>query len=523
MMIGIDFGTCFSTAAVMSGQIPVTNLIKDNREGVPSLFMYSSVQGKELYGEQCITAEASRHPGDVVRYMKRTVRENPGNLSMTVTSGGREYTMDAIIEKYLAYLISEVRTAAMKSGEFKNNDIEAITITAPVGIAKDAMMASEYNRMLQDAVSRIAHISKERVKVLQEPVAAAISYLYSEDIRHHYDSKQTVMVFDLGGGTLDVTVVEHDPRTMTYRILAKEGDLNLGGNDWDAALGEAVLQKIGIEKDGTSEEIDFFDRAVTNLKIDLTSVEEGMICFPMGGDDRLCRFSRQEFEDCTEPLLRRAIGVVDKVIDSLEGGLESIDKFVLVGGSSNMPQILNEISAEYAEISHAEILVYEPSKAIAKGAAIFAKMTSAVNGSQMGGKVLDCATHTYGFETLKHDGGSAIYNMIYKSTQFDEFGMIRVASDTNFIPVYDDQTVVAFNIYESEHPKGDSNWFDFGQDEVFNGLRCTVQVPPEFYGRAKGFKMWVDLALDDNGILEITVRDRAGNRLAFASSSMAGE
>jgi len=79
---------------------------------------------------------------------------------------------------------------------------------------------------------------------------------------------------------------------------------------------------------------------------------------------------------------------------------------------------------------------------------------------------------------------------------------------------------VEFKIYESEHTRADSDWFDMDSGETFNGLLCTVQVPPEYLGKARGFQMWVTLSIDTNGILEITIRDRAGNRLSYASSAI---
>lgn len=521
MIIGIDFGTCFSSAAIMNGLIPVTTYVKDETgEGIPSLFMYSKEKGMELYGEDCTGGEAFRHSADIVRYMKRTIRENPDNIGLVVSSGGREFPIVDVIEKYLTFLVTKIKEGAIKSHEFQNTEIEAVTITAPVGISSDSMMASDYNKLLQDSMCKITGLPKNKVRVLQEPVSAAISYLYSEDFRTHYNEAQRILVFDLGGGTLDVTIVEHDPAAMTYEILAKEGDLQLGGNDWDAALKQAILDKLAISEEGTDEEKAKFQRAVTRLKMELTNAEENAVFFTMGGQDRFCKITREEFEDCTKGLLDRAMAVVDRAIDSLGAGID-IDKIVLVGGSSNMPQIKKAVDDRYGMILDADIEIFEPSKAIAKGAAIFSKMTFSEDGSEYGGRIIDCASHTYGFESRKNGGEAMIYNMIYKATPFDDTGMIRATSDSDFIPMYDDQTNVSFDIYESEHLRGDSDWFSFGQGENFNGLHCTVQVPPEYLGKARGFRMWVSLTLDTNGILDITVRDRAGNKLAFASSSIA--
>ena len=523
MIVGIDFGTCFSSAAIMNGLIPVTTCVKDTTGvGIPTLFMYSKEQDKELYGEECLTGDSFRHDADIIRNMKRIVRENSDNMEKRLTSGGREYVVKDVIKKYLAFLIGEVKKGAIKSGEFQNTEVESITITAPVGIAQGQMMATEYNRFIQTAVMEITGLDSENVRVLQEPVAAAISYLYGEDTRVHYDKNQKIMVFDLGGGTLDVTIMEHDPKAMTYEILAKEGDLNLGGNDWDDALADAVKKKIGIDSFSSEEEEATFRKLVTKLKIDLTNSQDSMIFFDYEGGEKHTRFNRTEFEEATKHLMGRAIDVVKKAIDSFPEGLEGLDKIVLVGGSSNMPQIRRSIIEEFSGFDENSVLLYDPSKAIAKGAAIFAKFNSNSDKSAKGPKVIDSSTVTYGFESHYNGGESMVYNMIFKGTPFDENGTIRMRTDTTFVPMRDNQTKVVFDIYESDTRRGDcleGNWARFGNGEVQNGLRVTVQVPPQFLGRATSFCMWVELRLDCNGILEITVTDLGGNKLGYASSS----
>lgn len=522
MIIGIDFGTCFSTAAIMNGLIPVTTFMKDDKGvGIPTLFMYSKEEMKERFGNDCMGGISFRHPEDVIRYMKRTVREDSSNISKKVTSGGNEYTIQQVIEKYLAFLISGIKKAAIDCGEYTNTNIEAVTITAPVGISSGQMMASEYNRFLRDAVMRITGLGEDCVKVLQEPVAAAISYLYSENIRTHYDKESSIVVFDLGGGTLDITVVKHDPKTMEYTILAKEGDLLLGGNDWDQKLGEAVLDKLGLKWEGTEEERLRFNTDITELKMKLSGSEESFICFQMNDTDYFTKITRREFEDCTRDLLERSIDVLNKAVSSdILPEDFTPNKIVLVGGSSNMPQIYNAI-IDTGLVDEKDVMLFEPSKAIAKGAAIHAKLNYSVDGSGAGPKVIDMATLTYGFDSRYNETRDCIYNMVYKGDKFDDNGLIIRRSDSCFVPLRDDQTVVSFMIYESEAIQGtgfDGNWFDFTDDAMFNGLKVSVQVPPEYLGRAKAFRMWVTITLDENGILSITVFDRTGNKLAYRSS-----
>jgi len=523
MQIGIDFGTCYSSVAIMNGHTPVTTCVKDTTGvGIPSLFMYSVESQKELYGEQCKTGEAFRHSEDIIRNMKRMVRDNTNNLETRITSGGESYLLREVIEKFIAYLFSEAKKGAADFGEFGNTEFEEVTITAPVGIAEGQMMASDYNRLLLETVKKITDLPEENIHILMEPVAAAISYLYSQDVRHHYDEDQTVMVFDLGGGTLDVTIMKHDVRAMTYEVLAKEGDLRLGGNDWDAELAKAIMEKTGVTSFSSKEEQAQFEEQVTKLKLELTSGEQSMIFFTANGEDKFTKFTRDEFEKITEGLMDRAVNVVRKALQFFEPGLEGIDKIVLVGGSCNMPQIKNRLSEEFEEC---EILLYEPSKAIAKGAAVFSKLSSASGGTRIGPKVLDIAARTYGFESNYQGKYPRIYNMIFKGTPFDTNDTIRVKSESSFVAHYDTQTKVCFTIFESESKLGegeDGNWTDFGNGETPNGLEVSVQIPPEYLGKASAFRMWPELTYTANEILEITIRDRAGNKLAYASKAVGG-
>lgn len=520
IIVGIDFGTCYTSAAVMTGFLPVTTYLKDTTGmGVPSLFMYSEEEQMELFGEDCLTGTAFRHPNDVIRNMKRMVREDPESLNKTIKSGGRSYTLGDVIKKYVAFILDEVKNRVEQSGEFESSQIAGVAITAPVGIASGQMMATDYNRFLQDAVMEITGLDKRRVMVFQEPVAGAISYLYSEDVRKKYTDTQRIMVFDLGGGTLDVSIVEHDPATMTYEIKAKEGDLRLGGNDWDDALAEAIKNATGTEGFKDSAEEAEFMRAVTKLKADLTEGESSMIFFSVNGDDKFTRFKREDFEKATAGLLGRAMDLTKKMLDSYEGDLSDIDKIVLVGGSSNMPQIKEGIAAAFPDFDRENIVVYEPSKAISKGAAVYSKL---MLDDSRPVRVKDISATTYGFDSMYESTRESIYNMIYKNTPFED-GKIRVRSDTGFVALKDSQTAVTFTVYESASLPGEGfagNFYDLGKGETPNGMEVSVPIPQSYYGRATQYSMYAEFVLDSNGILELIITDPDGNRLGYTSSAV---
>ena len=526
MIIGIDFGTCFSSVAFMNGLIPVTDYIKDpNKTGIPSLFMYSRNSHKELYGYDCTTTEAVINSADVVRYIKRTIRENPNNLNANVSSGGKNFTINEIVKKYLMYLIAQAKNAAIQSGEFANTNIEGVTITAPVGISEGQMTATDYNQLLVNTITEITGLSQDKVNVLQEPVSAAISYLYSEDIKRKYDKKQTILVFDLGGGTLDVTVVEHNPSTMEYNIKAKEGDLKLGGNDWDKALGNAVLKKIGITQSFTDEEEQSrFQNEIVKLKHQLTLSDQSYIGFKFNKKLQYDDFSRTEFESATKNLLDRAIAVTKKAVSSYSSlGVSAIDKIILVGGSCNMPQIYNRMLSEFPQLGESRIITHDPSKAIAKGAAVYAKMGArGIGGTGNTNKkivVHDIASHTYGFGSRRsEDKKDMIYNLLFKGTPFGDSSKIVVKSESSFVAIEDTQTRIGFTVYESDGKKGlgsNANWMDYGSGEDKNGMSVTVQIPPDYLGKASSYSCWVSFELDQSGVLEIIITDNAGNRVGY--------
>ncbi|MBQ3735789.1 MAG: Hsp70 family protein, partial [Candidatus Methanomethylophilaceae archaeon] len=310
---------------------------------------------------------------------------------------------------------------------------------------------------------------------------------------------------------------------MTYEILAKEGDLNLGGNDWDELLADTIRKKLGIESFSDAEEEGIFRRAVTKLKIELTSSEDSMIFFQYNGADKYTRFTRQEFEDATEKLLERSMETVRKALDSYSGTIDDMDRIVMVGGSSNMPQIKRGLSEEFPDFDGDRIMVYDPSKAIAKGAALFSKFNCESGRSGEGAKIIDICSTTYGFDSHYHMTERAVYNMIYRGTPFGTDGRISIQSDSSFIPLRDSQTAVSFVVYESAVNKGDGfegNWFHLGNGETENGMEVTIPIPRSYYGRATQFHMWVEYVLDSNGILEMIITDPDGNRLGYTSSAV---
>lgn len=522
MIIGIDFGTCFSSVTMMNGDIPLSKLIHDpNGTGIPSVFMYSAARQKELYGYECISdAESLEHSKDVIQYLKRMVRENPDNLSKTVMSGGKAFEVRSILEKYLTYVIAEAERAAEKSGEFPNPKIEEVVITVPIGISSGQMAATDYNQLLVDTIAKIRGLPKNKIHILHEPVAAAIAYLYQETIRAKFTKSETILVFDLGGGTLDVTIVEYNPNTQTYEIKVKEGDLRLGGNEWDEKLAALLLRKAGISRFDYPEEEAYFRRQVPELKCALSKSDRGWIQFQWNSEDADVKCTRLEFENETKELLDRAIAVTKKAIGNFPPGLSGIDKIILVGGSCNMPKIKRRLVEEFSLLGEEKILLYEPSYAISKGAGIYAKLiarTRIAHGIMPQRIVKDIVTHTYGFDIFDKDRNeSMIYNLLFKGTPYGADGTIQVKSDTAFIPIEKKQQEVEFIVYESDaarRPGEDGNLMSLNIGEE-NGMKITIPVPHKYRRNAREYGVYATFRIN-NEILELIITDKEGNQVGY--------
>ena len=160
MILGIDFGTCYSSVAVMVGDEPVTSYLESSSIlGVPSYFLYHD--GEKYYGEDCESMNLFPYRGDIIKKMKREIRASPGNMDNLYSSGGRNFILKSIVEDYLRYLITKVKTKVDQDSSFLGNkEIEAVTITAPVAIGKNHELATAYMEFLQNAIFNITHIDK---------------------------------------------------------------------------------------------------------------------------------------------------------------------------------------------------------------------------------------------------------------------------------------------------------------------------------------------------------------------------
>ena len=343
--IGIDLGTTFSCMAYITdnGQSEII----PNSEGentTPSVVLFddgSTIVGKEAKSQSLF------EPQNVEQFVKRHMGER--DYIYTTKSG----------EKYSPEAISAIVLAKMKADaeSYLGEPVDGAVITVP------AYFNESQRKSTMDA-GKIAGLNV--IAIINEPTAAALAF----GITKGTDKPQTIMVYDLGGGTFDVTVMRFDSENIT--VLGTAGDRKLGGFDFDNKIIEAVIE--AAKEAGINIESDMTARQDLQLKAEaakrsLSAKEKTNIMLNVGGRPFKYTLTKEDFTDMIEPLLFKTIGSMENACD--EAGLEysDIDKILLVGGSTRMPAVRDCIKEETGIDPSSEV---HPDEAVAIGAAYHA-------------------------------------------------------------------------------------------------------------------------------------------------------
>lgn len=518
MKIGIDLGTTNTSVQLYIGKNLLADL--DGYElGIPTLFMHNGETGKDHFGHECVgQSYVFSHPEDVVRNIKTKARTEPAKINTpgTIISGGKPYSYREVIKLYLEYILNLVKTKSYAL--YGDNTIQGVCITVPASSGSAMMLSSEYREMLSDILVELTGLPRSKIYVISEPVAAAVHYLSGFDGDPVGSGNQTILVFDLGGGTLDVTVMTCDNTDgqPSYAEKKIDGDPDLGGNHWDKMLATYILEQLGLNSRNpgfidSTEEFGFLE-AVVAAKHNLTTRPKTVCSFYLNNEPYSVSITRETFDSVTSSLFEKAVALARKVADTYDG---NIDKIVLVGGSSNMPQIRQAIEEAFSEFKPEDIVIHDPSKAIAKGAATYLGMMS--NGVEPRPPVDPIAESTYGWSSLnsfKNPPKEMLYNILMKETPFNKQTSITVDVDSAFHAVHNEQKEVTFTVYESNVTADEceeGHWIDFGIGQKECGIEVTVPVAPEYLGRAREYNLYPRMRLDMNGVLSMEIYDSDNN------------
>ena len=522
MKIGIDFGTCFSFISTIIGNNIRTALIEDDYKetGVPTLFYHD---GQNTCCGKPAMINGLKKPEYFVSAIKRDLKANPGraNVNTSYTYKNTGYTGEQIVETYITFLIEMAKSHALEQGLSIGKTVDEVVITAPDGYDVHGKNKTEgivaYRELLRRVTKKVTKLPDNKISIIGEPEAAAMYYFH----KHPSNKKETVLVYDLGGGTFDAAIVECDPlANKKYVVLATGGDTKVGGIDWDNCLKKIVKNKTKfpsiVGEDGTdvpdeSNQRIKYEREITHAKILLSSEEEATVGFKARGQSYAYTVTREEFEKASADLLEKTIDVIktstlpnyEKVKGYSKGtGIDHIDRIILVGGASQMPQVKKRLVAEFGrKIKPDNIVSESPQLAIACGAVLYNETNAVMR-----------TNYTYGIKILK-EGFKVTDNDPYLISNILKKGEIFVGPYVEqhrdkYKPVNDQQEIILVETYISDSSEDE---IPLSEGKKVNQFEMKIKIPSG--QNIKPTQMLYDYTfkVTRDNVIEITARDQFGN------------
>ncbi|HEX9907829.1 MAG TPA: molecular chaperone DnaK [Thermoplasmata archaeon] len=465
-IIGIDLGTSNSAAAIVEAGRPT---IIPSAEGTslggkafPSYVAFTK-DGQMLVGEPA-RRQAVSNPEGTVMAIKRKM-----GTDHTVRVHGKEYTPQQIS----AFILQKIKRDAEA---YLGSKVEKAVITVP------AYFNDNQRQATKDA-GTIAGL--EVVRIINEPTAAALAYGLDKA-----EKEQKILVFDLGGGTLDVTIMEFGQGV--FEVISTSGDTLLGGTDMDNAIVEYIVKEfkadtgIDLSKDKTA--LQRIREAGEKAKIELSSTLDTEINLPYlsadasGPKHLTMKFTRAKLEELVRPTIERCRKPMQQALEDAKLSPDRIDKVILVGGPTRMP-IAQRFVEEY--VGQKIVRGVDPMECVAMGAAI---QGGVLEGSVKDILLLDVTPLSLGVETM----GGVYHKLIERNTT------IPTRKSEVFSTAADGQTAVDIHVLQGERP--------MASDNVTLGMFRLSGIPPAPRGIPQ---VEVTFNIDANGIIDVAAKDRA--------------
>ncbi len=484
-VVGIDLGTTNSVVAVVEGGDPVVIPSAEGGRLVPSVVAFTK-NGERLVG-QTAKRQAVVNPENTVFSIKRfmgrhydetaaergtipykVIEGKSGDVRVKIPVNGKEYTPQEISGMILGKLKSDAEA-------YLGEPVTKAVITVP------AYFNDSQRQATKDA-GRIAGL--EVLRIINEPTAAALAYgLDKKD-------SETILVFDLGGGTFDVSILEVGDGVV--EVKATNGDTHLGGDDWDQRLVDFIADEFkkenGVDLRSDRQALQRLKEAAEKAKIELSTVMETEVNLPFitadasGPKHLQMKLARSRFEQLTEDLLARCKGPFEQALRDAKLKANDIDEVVLVGGSTRMPMVQELVRRLTGKEPNRGV---NPDEVVAVGAAL---QGGVLSGEVKDVLLLDVTPLTLGVETL----GSVLTPIIERNTT------IPVKKSQVFSTAEDNQGAVTIHVLQGERPMAADN-MSLGQ---FN----LEGIPPAPRGMPQ---VEVTFDIDANGILNVSAQDKA--------------
>ncbi len=519
-IFGIDLGTTYSSIACVDEYgktVVIPNA--ENQRVTPSVVFFD---GDNIVVGDVAKESAKLYPNDVVSFVKRSM----GEPNFIFEYNGKSYRAEEISSYIIRKIVQDAEQSLGISG---TKDI-VITCPAYFGINE------------REATRRSGEIAGYNVRqIINEPTAAAIAYGSLEN-----DKERVVLVYDLGGGTFDITMIEIKPNE-AIEVICTGGDHNLGGKDWDDRIITYLVQefqnKTGIKEDILEDPDTCQDLQLSaeRAKKVLSQRDQTPVLITHGGERVKVTLHRDVFEHITQDLLERTISLSHEMLQEAgKKGYDQFDEIILVGGSTRMPQVASRIKLEFSM----EPKLFDPDEAVAKGAAIFGwklflqdeikEQVSQKTGKKINDldditeldlddvlgeveqlvandtgytlsdvknasiKIINVTSKSFGVVAHDANDNEIVYNLILKNTD------VPVSARKSFGTAVDNQDIASIQIMENESTETAAS----PEDSVLIGT-AVLNLPSNLKANTP---IEITFRLNEEGRLEITAEESSETR-----------